>query len=119
MNSTLRPALRAALTLALGIGLGMPALAQDKLKVAISKKGLWDTAVTYFAAQRGFFKKEGLEVSYLWASGGTETLQTVSTRSVDMAIGTGILGVIGGYSKGAPLRIVRSEILGAPEASGW
>ena len=116
MNSTLRPALRAALTLAIGLGVCAPAVAQDKLKVAISQKGLWDTAVTYFAAERGFFKKEGLEVSYIWTGGGTETLQAVSTRSVDMATGTGILGVIGAYSKGAPLRIVRSEILGAPEA---
>ena len=116
MNSTLRPALRAALTLALGIGVSMPALAQDKLKVAISQKGLWDTSVTYFAAERGFFKNEGLDVSYIWTSGGTETLQTVTTKSVDIATGTGMLGVIGAVSKGAPLAIIRSEILGAPEA---
>jgi NitT/TauT family transport system substrate-binding protein len=116
MDSHFRPAHRVALTLALAFGLCTPALAQDKLKVAISQKGLWDTAVTYFAAERGFFKNEGLEVSYIWTSGGTETLQTVTTKSVDIATGTGMLGVIGAVSKGAPLAIIRSEILGAPEA---
>jgi len=116
MQNRIGPVARAALAVALGLGVCAPALAQDKLKVAISQKGLWDTATTYFAAEEGFFKKEGLEVSYIWTSGGTETLQAVSTGSVDMATGTGILGVLGAYSKGAPLRIIRSEILGAPEA---
>ena len=116
MHTTIRPAARAALALALAVGLSAPALAQDKLKVAISQKGLWDTAVTYFAAERGFFKNEGLDVSYIWTSGGTETLQTVTTKSVDVATGTGMLGVLGAVSKGAPLAIIRSEILGAPEA---
>lgn len=114
MYDKFRPMLGAALALA--IGFAAPAAAQDKLKIAISQKGLWDTAVSYFAAERGFFKAEGLDVSYIWTSGGTETLQTVTTKSVDIATGTGILGVIGAYSKGAPLRIIRSEILGAPEA---
>jgi NitT/TauT family transport system substrate-binding protein len=116
MHSRIRPAVRLAFAFALGLGLCTPALAQDKLKVAISQKGLWDTAVPYFAEQRGFFKKEGLDISYIWTGGGTETLQAVTTRSVDMATGTALLGVIAAYSKGAPLRVVRSEILGAPES---
>ncbi|MGE0744239.1 MAG: ABC transporter substrate-binding protein [Rhodospirillales bacterium] len=106
----------AAAGIALGVSLAAPAYAADKLKIAISQKGLWDTAASYFAAERGFFKAENLDVSYIFTGGGTETLQTVSTRSTDIAIGTGILGVIGAYSKGAPLVIVRSQILGAPEA---
>lgn len=110
-----RITLAAALSVALGLAAALPAAAQDKLKVAISQKGLWDTAVAYFAAERGFFKAEGLDVDYIWTSGGSETLQTVTTKSVDIATGTGILGVIGAVSKGAPLAIIRSEILGAPE----
>ena len=115
MQYRIRPAVRAALAVALGLSVVPPAAAQDKLKVAISQKGLWDSAVAYFAAERGFYKAEGLDVDYIWTGGGTETLQTVTTRSVDIATSTGILGVIGAVSKGAPLAIIRSEILGAPE----
>ena len=116
MHHSNRAAFAVAFAVAAGVAFAAPASAQDKLKIAISQKGLWDTATTYFADERGFFKAEGLEVSYIWTGGGTETLQTVTTKSVDLATGTGILGVIGAFSKGAPLRIVRSEILGAPEA---
>ncbi|MBM3485544.1 MAG: ABC transporter substrate-binding protein [Alphaproteobacteria bacterium] len=92
------------------------AAAQDKIKIAISQKGLWDTAVAYFAAERGLFKAENLDVSYLFTGGGTETIQTLVSRSTDIIIGTGILGVLGAHSKGAPIVIYRSQILGAPES---
>jgi NitT/TauT family transport system substrate-binding protein len=106
----------AAAGLALGLALASPALAADKLKIAISQKGLWDTAVAYFAVERGFFKAENLDVSYIFTSGGSETIQTLVSGSTDIIIGTGILGVISAYAKGAPIVIVRSQILGAPEA---
>lgn len=106
----------AAAGLALGMALAAPATAADKLKIAISQKGLWDTAASYFAAERGFFKEENLDVSYIFTGGGTETIQTVATKSTDIVIGTGFLGVIGAYSKGAPIIVIRSQILGAPEA---
>lgn len=116
MKTNLRNAAVAAAAAVLALAAAMPAGAADKLKIAISQKGLWDTSTAYFAAERGFFKAEGLDVSYLFTGGGTETLQTVMTKSTDIATGTGILGVIGAYGKGAKLSIIRSEILGAPEA---
>ena len=35
--------------------------------------------------------------------------------SVDLAVGTGILGVIGAYAKGAPLRVISAEMTGATD----
>lgn len=107
----------AAAAVALGLTVAaLPAAAADKLKIAISQKGLWDTAVSYFAAERGFFKAEDLDVSYIFTSGGSETIQTLVAGSTDIIIGTGVLGVISAYAKGAPLVVIRSQILGAPEA---
>jgi NitT/TauT family transport system substrate-binding protein len=116
MTPTFRRAAIGAVAGALALAAAAPGFAADKIKIAISQKGLWDTAVAYFAAERGAFKAEGLDVSYLFTAGGTETLQTVMTGTTAIATGTGILGVLGTYGKGGAVRIIRSEILGAPEA---
>jgi NitT/TauT family transport system substrate-binding protein len=100
---------------AVAASLASPALAADQLKVAISQKGFWDTAVTFFAAERGYYKDENLDVTYSWTSGGAETVQAVATRSVDIATGTGLLGVVAAYAKDVPVQIISSEIRGTPE----
>jgi len=102
--------------LCLGLAL-LPAfaLAADKVKVAIGQKGLWDTMITVMAIDEGFFAKEGLEVEITWTRGGAETLQAVITGSVDFAFANGVLGVIGAYAKGAPVRIVSAQMTGAPD----
>jgi NitT/TauT family transport system substrate-binding protein len=93
----------------------VPAYAADKLKVAISQRGFWNSSIAYFAIERGFTKNENLDVEYIFTSGGAETLQTVTTRATDIAISTGFLGVLGAYEKGAPLRIWAQEGHGTPE----
>ena len=107
--------LRLAFAAAAVVALGQAAHAADKLNLAISQKGFWDSVAAYFAVERGYAKKEGLDVSYSWTSGGSETVQAVATRSVDLAIGTGFLGVIAAYAKGVPVRIIASHAAGAPE----
>ncbi|HEY5608978.1 MAG TPA: ABC transporter substrate-binding protein [Alphaproteobacteria bacterium] len=107
--------LRLAFALAAVAAVGHPAFAADKLNLAISQKGFWDSVAAYFAIERGYTKEEGLDVSYSWTSGGSETVQAVATRSVDMAIGTGFVGVIAAYSKGVPVRIIATHAAGAPE----
>jgi NitT/TauT family transport system substrate-binding protein len=106
-----------AYLIAAGVAAGatVPAFAADKLKVAISQRGFWNSAIAYFAIARGFTKKENLDVSYIFTSGGAETLQTVTTKATDIAISTGFLGVLGAYAKGAPLRIWAQEGHGTPE----
>ena len=107
--------LRLAVAVAAVAALVHPAFAADKLNLAISQKGFWDSVGAYFAVERGYTKEEGLDVSYSWTSGGAETVQAVATKSVDMAIGTGFMGVIAAHAKGVPVRIVASHASGVPE----
>jgi NitT/TauT family transport system substrate-binding protein len=97
----------AALTFALNA-----AFAQDKLKLAIGQRGNWDTAIPELGSRAGIFKKHGLELEMLYTQGGGETQQAVISGSVDIGIAAGTLGVLGAYSKGAPVRIIGAEATG-------
>jgi NitT/TauT family transport system substrate-binding protein len=52
-------------------------------------------------------------VDITWTAGGAETLQAVLTGSVDYALTNGVEGVLAAYAKGAPVRIIGSEMRGA------
>src|SRR5205823_1558395 len=84
MTKKMLPALLAMALVA--IAGALPARAEDKIRAAVGQKGFWDTLVTQLASDKGFFKKEGIEVDITWTSGGGETLQTVLTGSADVAV---------------------------------
>ncbi len=93
-----------------------PALAsaaKNEVSVAIGQRGLWDTLVIHQGIEEGFFAEEDLEVNVTWTKGGAETLQAVTTRSVDMGFVNGMLGVLGAYRRGAPVRIIGAQMTGA------
>ena len=84
-------------------------LAVEKLKVAIPQKGFWDSSWVEFGEAAGFFKDAGLEVEVFYTEGGAQTIATVASGSVDIAMSNGILGAIGAYVKGGeatPYRII-------------
>jgi NitT/TauT family transport system substrate-binding protein len=93
--------------------LALPARADDKLHAAVGQKGFWDTMVTVLASDKGFFKKEGLDVDITWTSGGGETLQAVLSGGADVAVAIGMSSCIGAYAKGAPVRVIASQMTGA------
>lgn len=93
-----------------------PALAQDKLKLAIGQRGVWENSppeVGQMAAGGGFFKKRGLDLDILYTQGGGETQQAVISGSVDIGIGAGFGGAMGAFSKGAPVRVFANAMTGA------
>ncbi len=92
-----------------------PALALDKLKLAIGQRGLWDSSIAEAGDKLGIFKKHGLEMQVFYTSSGGETLQVVISGCADIGISAGTLGVLGAYSKGAPLRIIGGEATGTAE----
>src|ERR1700681_399367 len=97
-------------------------LAADKLKVAIPQKGFWDSSWVEFGEAAGFFKEAGLEVEVFYTEGGAQTIATVVSGSVDIAMSNGILGAIGAYVKGGdatPYRIIAAEMTGANELFWW
>jgi NitT/TauT family transport system substrate-binding protein len=96
-------------------GAGHFAHAQEKLRVSVPQRGLWDTGVSELGQRAGIFKKHGLELDILFTSGGAESQQAVIGGSMDIATGVGVSGAIGAYSKGAPLRAIAGEMIGAPD----
>jgi NitT/TauT family transport system substrate-binding protein len=87
----------------------------ETLKVAVGQKGNWDTSIMDYGIKQGFFKQEGLDIDEIYTPGGAPTLQAVISGSVDIGIGTGLLGTIGAYAKGAPVRVIEAETTGASD----
>src|SRR3954470_3445510 len=91
------------------------AQAADKLKVAISQRGFWDSSFLEFAEKEGFLKAADLDVEFFYTEGGGQTLQIINSGSVDVAMSNGLLGTIGAYTKGAPIRAISAQMTGANE----
>lgn len=87
----------------------------ETLKVAVSQRGFWDSSFVEFAQKEGFLKEAGLNVDLFYTDGGAQTLTAVTSGSVDIGMSNGLLGVVGAYAKGAPLRAVSAQMTGAHE----
>ena len=98
------------------VGLGvlaastLAATADDTLKIAVGQRGSWDTSVSELGQKAGIFKKHGLELDLLFTQGAGETQQATISGSVDVGIGGGVMGVLGAFEKGAPIRVIGTEI---------
>lgn len=103
----------AALAVAGILALTGTASAQDTLKLAIGQRGNWDTSVSELGQRAGIFKKHGLQLEIVYTQGGGETQQAVISGSVDIGVAAGTMGVLGAYSKGAPVRVIGAETTGA------
>ena len=87
--------------------------ADDTVKLAVGQRGNWDTSVSEVGQRAGIFKKHGLMLEIVYTKGAGETQQAVISGSVDIGIAAGVMGVLGAYSKGAPVRIIGAETTGA------
>ncbi len=97
------------------VALSAGASAQETLRLAIGQRGAWDTSVAEIGQRAGIFKKHGLELDLLYTQGGGETQQAVISGSVDIGVAAGIMGVLGAFSKGAPVRIIGAEATGGAD----
>ena len=79
------------------------------------QRGAWDTGVAEVGQRGGIFKKHGLVLELLYTQGGPESIQAVISGSMDMAVGVGISAALATFSKGAPIRIIGSEMIGSPD----
>jgi NitT/TauT family transport system substrate-binding protein len=109
------PARRVALLIAAAVLTPLGPAGADALKVAVAQRGQWDTAITELGQRSGMFAKRGLTVEILYTQGGPEAHQAVISGSMDVACGGGIESAVGGYSKGAPVRIIGSAMIGSPD----
>src|ERR1700676_4137205 len=92
-----------------------PAMAEDTLKVAVSQRGAWDTAIPEIANRVGIFKKHDIAVELLFTGGGAEALGAIISGAIDLSVAAGPSTVLGSFSKGAPLRIFGAESTGQPD----
>jgi len=91
------------------------ALADDTLKVAVPQKGAWDAGIAELGERGGIFKKHGLDLDILYTTAGPESIQAMIAGSIDIAVASGVSAALGTYAKGAPIRIISSEMTGAPD----
>jgi NitT/TauT family transport system substrate-binding protein len=91
------------------------AAAEDTLKVAVPQKGAWDAGIAELGERGGIFKKHGLHLDILYTTAGPESIQAVIGGSIDVAVASGVSAAFGTFAKGAPIRIISSEITGAPD----
>ena len=102
---------------ALAIVAGAPrgAYSQETLKVALPQRGAWDAGVAELGHRGGIFKKHGLDLEILYVQAGPESIQAVIGGSMDIATAAGVSAAVGTFAKGAPIRIIGSEMIGAPD----
>jgi NitT/TauT family transport system substrate-binding protein len=111
-RTTLKLFLAAGLMAATGMAQSAVA---ESVKVAVGQRGNWDTAVAELGQKAGIFKKHGLELEILYTQGGGETQQAVISGSADVGVAAGTLGVLGAFSKGAPVRVLGAQATGAAD----
>lgn len=112
----MRAKLVAALAvLAITAGTGRVAWSQETLKVAIPQRGAWDAGIAELGQRGGFFKKHGLNLEILYVQAGPESIQAVIGGSMDIATAAGVSAAVGTFAKGAPIRLIGSEMIGSPD----
>jgi ABC-type nitrate/sulfonate/bicarbonate transport system substrate-binding protein len=91
------------------------AWSQDTLKVAVPQRGAWDAGLADLGQRGGIFKKHGLNLEILYTQAGPESIQALIGGSIDIATASGVSAAVGTFAKGAPIRIIGSEIIGSPD----
>jgi NitT/TauT family transport system substrate-binding protein len=110
----------AVATAAALVALAIPQrLAAETLKIASPIRGSWEGAIPELGKQAGIFRKHGLDLDVLYTQGGGETLQVVVSGSVDIGLSAGVLGSLGAYGKGAPIRVIGASSTGSGETFWW
>lgn len=96
------------LALAVAGALALPAQAADTLKVRLDWTPWGDQAPIHFAAQKGLFKKYGLDVTVDDGNGSVATVQIVGNGEYDI-----------GHASLAPMAIARSKDLPVKAIAGF
>jgi NitT/TauT family transport system substrate-binding protein len=95
---------------------GLATARAETLKVASPQKGSWENSAPEWGQRLGYFQQQGLEIELIYTNGGSESQQAVISGSMDMAIGAGILGILGAQSKGAPVTVLSNSYVGTGDS---
>ena len=105
--------MKAIVAFVLALTMATAAHAADALKVTVSHLVGWDGVFPAIMKEKGFAKEQNLDVTFINAGGGSETIQTAATGSVQIAIPAAVHGTIAAYAKGAAVRIIASALTGS------
>ena len=86
-------------------GHGQSVPAAEKIVVSYPSKSITNFPILETARQKGFFQREGLQVSLVYIRGGLD-IKTLLTNDADFAMGS--TTAVTAFVAGAPLRIVLS-----------
>jgi NitT/TauT family transport system substrate-binding protein len=81
----------------------------------VPQRGAWDAGIAELGRRGGIFKKHGLDLEILYTQAGPESIQALIAGGVDIATAAGVSAAVGTYAKGAPIRIIGSEVIGSPD----
>jgi ABC-type nitrate/sulfonate/bicarbonate transport system substrate-binding protein len=84
----------------------------EKVTVATTALGLWDTSQPTFCKNRGEFAKAGLDVEVISTRGGSENVQAVIAGGADIGYSPGMNAVLSAYAQGSKIKIISSEFIG-------
>lgn len=91
------------------------AAAAGDIRLAVCRKGAWDTCVAELGVRAGMFARYGIAVGIEYTRDNDETLQAVQSRRVDMGMGVDTLAVMAAFAAGAPVRIAANGTTGSAE----
>src|SRR6202158_5495076 len=101
--------------LAVVAGANASARSEETLKVAVPQRGAWDAGVAELGLRGGIFKKHGLNLEILYTQARPESIQALVGGSIDIATASGVSAAVGTFARGAPIRIIGSEMIGSPD----
>jgi ABC-type nitrate/sulfonate/bicarbonate transport system substrate-binding protein len=84
----------------------------EKVRVATTFLGLWDTSQPTFCRDRGEFQKAGLDVEVTSTRGGSENVQAVVAGGMDIGYSPGTNAVLAAYAQGSKIKIISAEFMG-------
>ncbi|MBS0536128.1 MAG: ABC transporter substrate-binding protein [Proteobacteria bacterium] len=84
----------------------------EKVKVATTFLGLWDTTQPTLCKDRGEFAKAGLDVDVVSTRGGSENVQAVLAGGMDIGYSPGTNSVLAAYRQGGRFKIISTEFIG-------
>jgi NitT/TauT family transport system substrate-binding protein len=88
----------------------------EGIRIVAAQRGNWETSIPELGRDAGIFAKYNVEPEITYTQGTGETLQVVVAGSADLGLSIGILGAMGAYNRGAPLRVVAATSTGLQEA---
>lgn len=111
-----RPSLLGSFLFVVACAMPLTAVAGDPLRLATGGKGDWDASLASLGTKVGIFRDAGIDLEVSYADGGGQALDAVIAGSADVVLGLSVITFIGAATKGAPIKMIAGNFVGASDA---